>query len=191
MRRLQRACSWYNQERIKGVKPFEAGLGRNEGGWGFNATYYKWERYYDDNFGEWVVRMVVRPPAEANSLLTDPTVDFKSTPFFGWFDDRTICTNAFLVESAVSRDLQSQLLADAIPAESLPAGCAEVPKWNREDSAARNMDMSKDLIDSDRLSLVDEDLREWGHSYFLSAPYMIVHPLFENINLQLKGDSQR
>ena len=46
---LQRAYSWYNQERIKGVKPVEAGLGRNEGGWGFNTDYYVEDEYEDDN----------------------------------------------------------------------------------------------------------------------------------------------
>ena len=100
---LQRAYAWYSQERIKGVKPFEAGLGRNEGGWGFNAAYYKQERYYDDTLGEWVERMRVRTPAEANPLLTDATVDFKSTPFFGWFDGRTICTKARVRLNAARR----------------------------------------------------------------------------------------
>ena len=167
---------------VKGVKPFEAGFGRNEGGWGFNAAYYKQERYYDDNFGEWVDRMIVRPPDEANPLLTDPTVDFKSTPFFGWFDDRSICTNVFLAESAVSRDLQSQLLADAIPAESLPAGLAEVPKW-ANNSTSLNLNMAVDCKDMTRKGIVfpGDKNGQWGHSFFLSAPYMVVHGLFKSI----------
>ena len=194
---LQRSYAWYNQERIKGVKPFEAGFGRNEGGWGFNEAYCKWERYYDDNFGEWVDRMIVRPPDEANPLLTDPTVDFKSTPFFGWFDDRSICTNVFLAESAVSRDLQSQLLADAIPAESLPAGLAEVPKWNSNTDftpveVEKNINMAVLCKDVDRIGILNVRKRNWTHSFFLAVPYMIVHGLFERITAQTQeGEHQQ
>ena len=94
-------------ERIKGVKPFETGLGRNEGGWGFNAAYYVEDEYKDDS-GQTMTYQRRRSADEMSVCLADYDIDLKSTPFFGWFDDRTICTNAFLAESAVSRDLQSQ-----------------------------------------------------------------------------------
>ena len=70
-----------------------------------------------------------RSADEMRALLADYDIDFKSMPFFGWFENCSICTNAFLTESAVSRQLQSQLLADAIPAEPLPAGFTSVPSW--------------------------------------------------------------
>lgn len=51
-------------------------------------------------------------------------------------------TNAFLTESAVSRQLQSQLLADAIPAGSLPAGFTSVPSWGVDNPFGQNIDMA-------------------------------------------------
>lgn len=98
--------------------------------------------------------------------------------FAGWFEDRTICTNTFLAESAISPQLRAQLLADAIPAESLPAGLAPVPKWNG--LVSFNFNMAS--LYKDHLTIYDdEDDGSWGHSFFLSAPYMVVHKLFENI----------
>ena len=184
---LQREWAWYNQERIKGVKPVEQfvgiDFGRNEGGWEFNSAYFVEDTYYDYDHGEDVTYFRKRSAAEANALLSSGTADFKSTPFFGWFEDRTICTNAFLVENAISPQLRAQLLADAIPAESLPAGLAPVPKWNGTGSF--NFDMA--FLYKDRLAIFDdEDDGSWGHSFFLSAPYMVVHKVFENIIKQIQ-----
>ena len=177
---LQRSYAWYNQERIKGVKPFEMGLGRNEGGWEFNSAHYVEDSYYDDDLGEDVTYFRKRSATEANALLSGGTADFKSTPFFGWFEDRTICTNTFLAESAISPQLRAQLLADAIPAESLPAGLAPVPKWNN-DPFAKNQDMATTFKDPIATNILSSASSQWGHSFFLSAPYMAVHGLFEDV----------
>ena len=177
---LQRPYAWYNQERIKGVKPFEMGLGRNEGGWEFNSVYYIEDTYHDDELGEDVTYFRKRSATEANALLPDGAEGFKSTPFFGWFEDRTICTNAFLVESAISPQLRAQLLADAIPAESLPAGLVPVPKWD-EITIAENQDMATSFKDQMTTNILGSSSSQWGHSFFLSAPYMVVHGLFEDV----------
>ncbi|MBQ6339455.1 MAG: hypothetical protein IJI36_09935, partial [Kiritimatiellae bacterium] len=177
---LQREWAWYNQERIKGVKPFEMGLGRNEGGWEFNTAHFIEDTYYDDDLGEDVTYFRKRSATEANALLSGGTADFKSTPFFGWFEDRTICTNTFLAESAISPQLRAQLLADAIPAESLPAGLAPVPKWN-SDPFAKNQDMATTFKDPIATNILSSASSQWGHSFFLSAPYMAVHGLFEDV----------
>ena len=78
--------------------------------------------------------------------------------------------------------LRAQLLADAIPAESLPVGFAEVTMW--ASSPARNYDMSSEF--RDHINLIAEDLRPWKHSFFLQVPYMIVHGLFENVVNKVK-----
>ena len=123
---IQREWAWYNQERIKGVKPFEMGLGRNEGGWEFNTAHFIEDTYYDDDLGEDVTYFRKRSATEANALLSGGTADFKSTPFFGWFEDRTICTNTFLAESTISPQLRAQLLADAISrTRSPPSRCQQ------------------------------------------------------------------
>lgn len=48
--------------------------------------------------------------------------------------------------------------------------------------------MSEEFKDVPRKNVVfpGEDNGMWEHSFFLGTPYMIVHPLFESINLQLK-----
>lgn len=163
------------------MKPTDAGLGRNEGGWGFNTDYYVEDEYVDDN-NQTVQYMRKRNADEMRCLLEDYEIDLKSTPFFGWFEDRSICTNAFLAESAVSRQLQSQLLADAIPAESLPVGANAVPEWGLDEST-RDIDISDEFKDVQKKNVVfpGEDNGMWGHSFFLGAPYMVVHGLFENI----------
>ena len=102
-----------------------------------------------------------------------------ATPFFGPFADNAICsTNGPVVLSPV---LRAQLLADAIPAESLPAGLSEVTDWNS--SPKRNCNMSEL---KDNINLIDANLRLWKHSYFLQVPYMIVHELFEDIVNKVK-----
>ena len=86
-------------------------------------------------------------------------------------------------ESSVSRESLSQLLADAIPAESLPAGSSSISAW--EYASGENVDMAVELKDNAQ-TLDDEDNSFWGHSYFLSAPYMVTHQLFEHINQRIK-----
>ena len=188
---LQRTYSWYNQERIKGVKPFELGLGRNEGGWGFNTAYYVEDEYMDDN-GQRISYMRKRTADEMTSLLADYDVDLMTTPFFGWFEDHSICTNALLSDGDISLEFQSQLLADAIPAESLPAGRVVVLVWDHDSKEQKNdekqnHDMAIEFKDTKQIVKIDDkDDQAWSHSFFLQVPYMMVHQLFENIFSQMK-----
>ena len=181
----QREYAWYCPERYKGVKSSlqnAIDYGRNEGGWAFNPAYDVEES-----------EIIQNPPGSPQPTQTitwnrHATVDemtnvtdmaLIATPFCGPFADNAICsTNGPVVVSSV---LRAQLLADAIPAESLPAGATAVVAWNS--SQGRNYDMSDS---KDRITLIDENLHSWKHSYFLQVPYMIVHRLFENIVNQVK-----
>ena len=115
---IQREWAWYNQERIKGVKPVEQfvgiDFGRNEGGWSFNSHYNIPYQEWDPDTGMYVTRY--RPPTatEANAL----TNDFRVEPFFGKFNDLTLFTTNYLAPGSIGYPLRAQLLADAIPAES-------------------------------------------------------------------------
>ena len=102
---------------------------------------------------------------------------------FGKFQNMSICTNAFISEGSISRAHESQLLADAIPAESLPAGFVEVSAWSMGN--AENVNMPSSLKDSAKVGIFDGDDGRWGHSFFLSAPFMAVHGLYQNINQQI------
>ena len=180
---IQREWAWYNQERIKGVKPFEQfvglDLGINEGGWSFNPHYNVPYQEWDPDTGMYVTRY--RPPTatEANAL----TNDFRVEPVFGKFSDTTLFTTNHLAPGTISYPLRAQLLADAIPAESFPAGYLSAPVFSGSFS---DYDMATEFKDSTNISLMDSDNRSWCHSYFLQAPYMVVHELFEDINQKIQ-----
>ena len=181
----QREFAWYNQERYKGVKSLIQDVidyGRNEGGWAFNPVY-------DVEEEETIPALPGSPEpmqtitwnrhATADEMTNVTDIALMATPFFGPFADNSICsTNGPVMVSAA---LRAQLLADAIPAESLPVGATEVVSWNSSPERNYNMSASKDHV-----NLIDEDLFPWKHSYFLQVPYMIVHRLFENIVNKVK-----
>ena len=181
----QREFAWYNQERYKGVKSLIQDVidyGRNEGGWAFNPAY-------DVEVTEAITAPAGSPQptqtityyrhANAGEMTNVTDMALIATPFFGPFADNSICSTKGPV--VVPETLRAQLLADAIPAESLPAGATAVVAWNSSQGRNYNMSESKD-----RINLIDEDLFLWKHSYFLQVPYMIVHRLFENIVNKVK-----
>ena len=115
---IQREWAWYNQERIKGVKPVEQfvgiDFGRNEGGWSFNSHYNIPYQEWDPDTGMYVTRY--RPPTatEANAL----TNDFRVEPFFGKFNDLTLFTTNYLAPGSIGYPLRAQLLADSSTGKS-------------------------------------------------------------------------
>ena len=181
----QREYAWYNQEHYKGTKSSiqnAVAYGRNEGGWAFNPAYDVEETVTIQNppgSPQPTQTITQYRHATAGEMTNVTDMALIATPFFGPFADNAICsTNGPVV---VSASLRAQLLADAIPAESLPAGLSQVTDWNS--SQERNYDMTEF---KDHIDLIDEDLFPWKHSYFLQAPYMIVHSFFENIVNKVK-----
>ena len=182
----QREFAWYNQERYKGVKSLIQNVidyGRNEGGWAFNPAY-------DVEVTETIPAPAGSPQptqtityyrhANAGEMTNVTDMALIATPFFGPFADSSICsTNGPVVVAPV---LRAQLLADAIPAESLPGGLSQVTDWNS--SPKRNYNMNS--VFKDHINLIDANLHLWKHSYFLQVPYMIVHGLFEDIVNKVK-----
>ena len=158
--------------------------GRNEGGWAFNPAYDVEEE-----------ETISSPPGSPEPMqtitwnrhatvaeMTNVTdVALLATPFFGPFADNSICsTNGSVVVSAV---LRAQLLADAIPAESLPVGLSEVSLYT-----FINVDMATPQCrDENMLGVLPSgDDQLWKHSFFLQVPYSIVHGLYENIVFKIK-----
>jgi hypothetical protein len=95
-----------NQEMRKGTTLIWLGPGNAEAGWGFNAAYTNANGSYP------------LLPDAANALTDD---NIRTNSFFNWFDDEDLySTNG----SAVAQQpaMHRQLLADAIPALSNPAG---------------------------------------------------------------------
>ena len=101
------AYIWMNQETRKGVWPALL-PGNNEAGWSFNSAY---DIRNPDFQGQGDGLMMHRPPQLAAQLSDS---DLRLLPFFGSFDDMSICTTNVLT----TIPQRTQLLADAIPAES-------------------------------------------------------------------------
>lgn len=176
-RKLQRDWSWYNQERIKGGNPVPGS--RNEGGWVYNPKYQKEEHGGDPTHGG--TTTVSRDPFVSEILKI--TEDLRCHPVFKPFEDISLMTDSLVPN--ISRGMVSQLLADAIPAESFPAGFNEVPKWKVLNVGAENINMAEKFKTNGEIYFWWwED--DWGHSFFLDAPYMVVHGLFEDMKGRMK-----
>ena len=145
--------AWANQETRKGVWPMLL-PGNNEAGWSFNIGYDVIDP--DSSAGEDAVT-IRRPPAQA-AQLTD--VQLKRYPFFGAFDDMSICTT----NRIVSLPQKNQLLADAIPAESYAAGRNQIPGFV-------NLEMQKEKTGGGK----------WTHSFLIEAPYAWTYAIFHDI----------
>ncbi len=185
------AYAWYNQERHKG-NLLLGQSGREEGGWGFNPVH------------EISTLTGFRPRTEDE--LSEITADFREEPFFLPFqkelngalvkDDSLHTTNAV---PELTRERHAQLLADAIPAESPPVGWSSVICWATKEeensgedqgSESISINMATSSIDKETVILMDSENQKWIHSYFLSAPYMVVHLFFESMADKIEGDKR-
>ena len=104
-------------------------------------------------------------PVQANQL-TDALL--KQCPFFGAFDDMSICAT----NRITNLPQKNLLLADAIPAESYAAGRNPIQLWD-VGGVYRNIDM---------VTLKNGVTQGvWTHSFVVVAPYVWVWRLYESI----------
>lgn len=171
----QRTYAWYNQERYKGTKSSlqdATGFGRDEGGWNFNPASFVEHFHGTPGLpgspippqGEWVTERAY--PEETPRFSR---ADLMSVPFFGPFENSEICSTNFI--ATLGPAYRAQLLADAIPAESLVAGFSDVPIWG----PGRNRNLTGDGFK------IEGDASKWIHSFFIGSPYSSVHKLFSDI----------
>lgn len=175
---LSRSWAWYNQERNKGNMPF----GRSEGGWGFNQRYKTRKTVGDPKSG--MSYIYENPTPKTISQITD---DLRKYPVFLPFEDRTLLTEDR--KESIAEPMKAQLLADAIPAESFPAGFAPVPEWDANDPVSVNIDMAKECKTLRALT-TSTCGSDWGHSYFLQVPYAVVYKLFDNMSSKIGGNER-
>lgn len=182
----QRAYAWYNQEHYKGVKSLlqnALAFGRNEGGWSFNPDHYIEHVYIDpvpagSPTSPTIRTSVERATAEEASRIT--LDELRRIPFFGPFENTDICTTNPITE--ISSAYHAQLLADAIPAESLVAGFVPIPKSTS--SINQNIDMSVDMKNKKMIGSVSD--LAWVHSFFVKSPYPVVFKLYKDIVKKVK-----
>ena len=163
--------SWVNQEMRKGLWPFVV-PGNNEAGWNFNHAHDV--RVGDDpNTG---APILDRMPYATANVLSDSVLQTNS--FFRLFDDTALYgTNGGTV--AQTPQARAQLLADAIPALSNPAGSNPID-WGSD----RNHDMhgmkEKDEWPQERLD-DDDFLDRWIHSDIKNIAFRYVRNVFKEI----------
>lgn len=147
--------AWANQELRKGVWSLLL-PGNNEAGWSFNAAY---DTVNPDYVGGGDSLLLHLPPAQAAKLSDG---QLKARPFFGDFDDPSICTTNRMV-TVPSRN---RLLADAIPAESYAAGRNPLPEIESRDMQT----MPSGNV-----------WHKWTHSFLIRAPYAWTYRVFTEI----------
>ena len=180
----RRDHAWSDQELWKGNKPFTDlifySMGRNEGGWSFNSDH----DVYEQPLGNLPSALRRRTPDETTNL-TDAVL--RECPFFGHFGNRGIYTSTNGTIVSENSAYRAQLLADAIPAESFASGANPVTAWITGIIDERNVNMATEYKDPNRINRISAS--HWIHSFFVGAPYMCIHGLYESIVLKIPKEN--
>ncbi len=184
--RIGREHAWSNQELWKGNKNFTDlpyfSMGRDEAGWGFNGDHDVFDETLNPPPGSGSMPTVTtrhRTPEETTNITNSVLCEI---PFFKHFQDREIYSSSNGVIVYASMACRAQLLADAIPVESFAVGAGAIAVWG----SSRNVNMATDCKDSFRMLVSPEQY--WGHSFFLSAPYMCIHGFFDNLIFRISQE---
>lgn len=157
--------AWALQERLKGRLPLGWVLGSNYGGWGFNMQDY---------LGVYIGVNEALPwgPEAANQLEKD---DLKAKPFFKkGTNDNDLFTDTVLPADYISEKRLARLLAEAIPALTLPAGANETSAFGlRNNFNMQDMQVNGWPNVRDKLN--------WYHSDFKDVAYLYVYELFDQL----------
>jgi pimeloyl-ACP methyl ester carboxylesterase len=174
------AFVWALQEKEKGRTLFDAVLGSSHGGWGFNNDdpNYTWFITGGDG-GQERVRL------DAASAAALPTEQLQTNAFFDMHYDTALFTIASS-GSTYAQANRNRILADAIPALTLPVGANAVTNLDVRAAAQRNFDMQA-LYESGWPS--GRPLRqvgatapgEWWHSDFHRAAYTFTYKLYSTL----------
>lgn len=163
--------SWVNQEMRKGLWPLLV-PGNNEAGWEFNRSHDVTVGH-DPNTGAPILERM--PPATA-SLLPDAVLQTNS--FFRLFDDETLY-GAGGSATAAQPAVRAQLLADAIPALTNPAGSNPITAWETNPAIQRNRNMHGMKKGWPQGRLDDDDyLDHWLHSDIKNVAFRYVYEVF-------------
>lgn len=182
---LTRRFAWYNQEMQKGSRLVDL---IPEAGWEFGRNYLKsYVSGYASMGGGQVYSY--RPYNAIEAAGINPE-SFKTMPLFRDFTESGIYEengSGFLLSNTMFR---WRCLSHGIPVESFAAGANPVPKWGadsgasedisrptHEDVQERNIDMATGL---------GKHRGNWIHSYFIKAPLLDTHKLFDGIVNELK-----
>ena len=182
---LSRKFAWYNQEKYKGTRLVDL---IPEAGWKFGGHYMKSSESNSGAMGMPVDTYRHYNATEAASINPE---SLKTRPLFRDFTKSEIYDengSAYLLSNNVFR---WRVLSHGIPAESFATGANPVPKW---DGRSRTTDGDSDEPESETESgsnvnmatLFDAHRNNWIHSYFIKAPLIDTHQLFDRIVKEVK-----
>jgi hypothetical protein len=174
---LKDEYAWVNQEMLKGTTLAWLGPMNAEAGWKFNEDY---DVVVPPVWPNNSPTLELMPPAQANLL---PLSVLATNSFFEHFDDEAlygINGGAVAAQPAV----RAQLLADAIPALSNPAGGNPITSWDTNPTIQRNHDMHgmRNGWPQERMKPNDAKRDRWLHSDIKNIAFPFVYGVFEQIS---------
>jgi hypothetical protein len=175
----QGAYVWVWQEKGKGISANNDEIGSNHGGWGFNDQGYLTNPYAYYNM------LPSTPPLSASAaaalsdsqLQTNSFFDFQTPPFYlnPFTNDLALLGPS---GSAYAQANLNRILADAIPALTLPIGANPIPGSGIVVSNINMQEFFENGWPSDRLE--SSETNNWHHSDYRQVAYTFTYPLYTN-----------
>jgi len=161
--------AWAIQEKLKGGNPIPVDFVDNSrGGWGFNLEDYAEKDPYGRNTSKPISFFL------ANDI---PDADLKMKPFFKKGSE-TDLYELGAIGSTYAKNNMNRLLANAMPARTLPAGANKVNAIDPE----RNLDMQLVFKNDNKDWPADRGkLKNWRHSDLKNVAYPFIYLMFDNI----------
>jgi hypothetical protein len=163
--------AWVWQEKGKGRSPVNNVLGSSHGGWRFNASY-------DTNSAH-------LPYTQANAL---PDSQLRTNAFFDFVSSSFSADSALYGASASTYAAanRNRILADAIPALTLPIGANPVPVLTPQNGPDQNFDMQALFENGWPSGRPQRQFGavapgEWHHSDIREVAYTFTYPLFNKM----------
>jgi hypothetical protein len=166
--------AWVWQEKGKGRAVTDNQIGSTHGGWAFN------DPTYGTNEGQNIYAHMSPEPASqltTNQVKSFPFFDLASYPdSLGAFTADLALTNSGA--SAYATNNRNRILADAIPAMTLPIGANDVPALDGDDRNFNMQELYENGWPADRMST--SETNNWHHSDFKQVAYTFTYELYTN-----------
>ncbi len=162
--------AWVIQEKLKGGNPIRIDIiGDSLGGWGFNGDD---PEYYLTKLDVYGYELPIPIAPEAANLLDDTVLMTK--PFFKKGPHSELYASGAVGSQYAEKNVK-WLLANAMPALTLPAGGNKTVKFGLEN----NFDMQLRFRNGDHWPATRGNLQNWRHGDLKDVAYPYVYPLFD------------
>ena len=160
-----------------------------EAGWKFGGNYLK---SYVSGYGASGMPVYSYRPYNATEAAGINPEALETKPLFRDFTQSEIYDengSAYLLSNNVFR---WRVLSHGIPAESFATGANPVPRWNARWRTSDGDSDESELAgmnggNVDMATVFGAHRDDWLHSYFISAPLLDTHELFERIVTEIEN----